>query len=541
LATTVPPSQRAYRAACPNCGAPVEFASAAAPFAVCRFCRSVVVRTGDELRKIGESAAVFDDHSPLQLGASGQHQGAPFTLVGRLQYRYAEGTWNEWHALFLSGADLQKSGWLSEDNGRYVIAFDAPLATAVPPAENLRPGAPLTVNGQSWSVAAVVAAKLIAAEGELPKRPNLEHGFVVADVRSARGEVGTIDYSEPARPAWSVGQSVALSELALTGLREASEKTLAGRTLQCPNCGAALEVKLASTQSIVCHQCKSVIDLSSEQQGNVGGDLAHYAQDQGTAPQIPLGTVGTLALGGARALPWQVVGYVERCELAQGADDEQTFWREYLLYHRTEGFAFLVDAEDGWSWTVPITGAPQSFGESVKHDGVLYRKLYDYVGQVTYVLGEFYWRLTREQRTANSDYVGTGAAADRRLNREQTQGEGTQEVVWSAGATLTADAVIGAFRLAPAARAALRRDALPTTFKGSLLGKIFFWIFIVMLMLLLFRCSGGGGAVDCSQTRNTFGDASQEYQNCLNNQRSGGGFRSGGGSFGGFSSGGGHK
>ena len=72
----------------------------ATPFAVCGFCRSVVVRSGDELRKIGESAEIFDDHSPLQLGASGKHQGAPFTLVGRLQYRYAEGTWNEWHALF---------------------------------------------------------------------------------------------------------------------------------------------------------------------------------------------------------------------------------------------------------------------------------------------------------------------------------------------------------------------------------------------------------------------------------------------------------
>ena len=411
----------------------------------------------------------------------------------------------------------------------------------MPPAESLRPGALLTANGQSWSVGSVVAASVIAAEGELPKRPDLEHGFVVADLRSARGEVGTIDYADPAHPGWSVGQSVSLSELALTGLREASEKGLSGRTLQCPNCGAALEVKLASTQSIVCHQCKSVIDLTSAQQGNVGGDLAHYAQDHGMAPQIPLGTVGTLALGGAKPLPWQVVGYVERCEVAESDDDEQTFWREYLLYHRSEGFAFLVDAEDGWSWTAPITGTPQTFGESVKHDGVLYRKLYDYVGKVTYVLGEFYWRLTREQRTANSDYVGTGAASDRRLNREQTEGDGTAEVVWSAGATLGADAVIGAFRLAPAQRAALQRDALPTTFMSSPLVKTFFWIFIVILVLVLFRCGSGGSPADCSETRNTFGDASQEYQNCLNSQRSGSSSRSGGGSFGGFSSGGGHK
>jgi hypothetical protein len=44
----------------------------------------------------------------------------------------------------------------------------------------------------------------------------------------------------------------------------------------------------------------------------------------------------------------------------------------------------------------------------------------------------------------------------------------------------------------------------------------------------------------CEDTRSTFGEASQEYQQCLSNQRSSGG-RTGGGSFGGFSSGGGHK
>jgi uncharacterized membrane protein YgcG len=101
--------------------------------------------------------------------------------------------------------------------------------------------------------------------------------------------------------------------------------------------------------------------------------------------------------------------------------------------------------------------------------------------------------------------------------------------------------VLNAFRLAPDKRAALQRDALPTTFKASLLAKIFFWMFIVAVVLMLFRCGSGGGPGDCSETRNTFGAASQEYQNCLNSQRSGSSSRSGGGSFGGFSSGGGHK
>ena len=552
---TEPSPQRAYRAACPNCGAPVDFRSAASAFAVCSFCRSTIVREGDALRKIGESAELFDDHSPLQLGASGKHQGAAFTLVGRLQYRYTEGTWNEWHALFDSADGEHKSGWLSEDNGRYVIAFDAALEGNAPSAASLKAGMQVLVAGQSWSVASVSAAKLIAAQGELPYPPNLARGFVVSDLRNTRGEVGTLDYSDAAAPRWSIGRTVAISELAMTGLAESGEKTLKGRSIQCPNCGAALEVKLSTTQSIVCHQCRSVVDLMGADGQGVGADLQHYAQGnaQGNAlePLIPLGSIGTLTLG-KQPLPWQVVGYVERCEVSDGSDDsdgEQSVWREYLLFHRTEGFAFIVDAQDGWSWSAPITGVPEGSGNVVKLDGAVYRKLYDYTGMVTYVLGEFYWQVTKNQRTFNSDYQGAGSAAARRLNREQTgsgrAGGEQQEVVWSSGETLTADAVMKAFKLAPDKSAALIRDALPTSFNAaSLLAKIFFWGLILIVVLMLFRCgSGGGSSGNCDNTRATFGDASAEYQNCLNSNRSGGGgLRSGGGAFGGFSSGGGgHK
>ncbi|MBC7955573.1 MAG: DUF4178 domain-containing protein, partial [Cytophagales bacterium] len=222
------------------------------------------------------------------------------------------------------------------------------------------------------------------------------------------------------------------------------------------------------------------------------------------------------------------------CEVPESSEDEQTFWREYLLYHRSEGFAFIVDAEDGWSWTAPITGVPTSAGESVKYQGALYRKLYDYTGRATYVLGEFYWQLKRGELTYNTDYQGTGSAKDKRLNRERTEGE----IVWSGGETLTADAVLKAFRLAPDKSAALKRDALPTSGNGaSLLAKIFFWVFVVVVLLMLFRCSDDNP--DCDSLRASYGEASQEYQNCLANRRSGS--RTGGGSFGGFSSGGGHK
>ena len=519
--------QRAWRAACPNCGAPVEFASAASPIAVCSFCRSTLARDGEALRRIGQSADLFDDHSPLQLGVAGRWQGAAFTLVGRLQMRYAEGSWNEWHALFDSG----KSAWLSEDNGRYVVAFDAPAPAPLPRQDDLRPGLAFTLDGRSWQVASVTRARTAAAQGELPFAPRLDGEYSVVDLRNAQDEVATLDFADPAKPHWSVGRGAALSELVLTGLREPSEKTLSARGVACPSCGTALEVKLATTQAIVCHQCHAVVDVSQ----GVGGDLAHYAQDTpqlgGGEPQLPLGAAASLALGGPPK-PWQVVGYAERCEIAEDADDESVFWREYLLYNRTEGFAFLVDAEDGWSWAVPLTGAPQLSGDSARWRGDSYRKLYAYNGQITYVLGEFYWKLERGQRTANVDY----AAGAKRLNREQAG----DEITWSAGQTLDAAVIAAAFKLPGAAGAALAREASPISFNsnGSSIPKnlIIAVIVIIVIVVMLKDCSSN----NCDGLRTTFGEASNEYRQCLRSGSSGA--RTGGGSYGGgFGGGGGHK
>ncbi len=521
--------QRTWRAACPNCGAPVEFASAASPIAVCSFCRSTLARDGDTLRRTGESAELFDDHSPLQLGAAGRWQGLAFTLIGRLQLQYPEGSWNEWHALFDSG----KSGWLSEDNGRYVMAFDGPVPPGAPAAAALRAGQSLMLADRAWQVASVTRAQLSAAQGELPLAPRLGAEFVVADLRNPQDEVATLDYADPAGPRWSVGRSAALSELALTGLRtDAAEKTLGARGLSCPNCGAALTVQLSTTVSIACPQCHAVVDVAQ----GAAGDLAHYVQESpqvaGGTPQLPLGATATLALGGP-AKPWQVVGYVERCEIPDDPDDERVYWREYLLYNRSEGFTFLVDAEDGWSWATPLTGAPQVLGDQAVWRNERYRKLYAYTGQITYVLGEFYWKLERGQRTANIDY----AVGGKRLNREQTGAE----ITWSAGQTLEAGTIARAFRLPADTTAALARDASPLSGSGLPVTRtlIIAIVVIVLLVMLLKQCSRDR----CDEVRATFGETSNEYQQCRSSASSGsGGVRTGGGSYGGFgSSGGGHK
>src|SRR5471032_3309222 len=180
---------RAWRAACPNCGAPVDFKSPASASAVCSFCRSTFVRDGEALRKIGTSAEIFDDFTPLQLGASGRYAGESFMLVGRLQFGTEDGPWNEWHALFDNG----RNGWLSEDNGRYVFAFDLPAPPDAPRPERLQAGARVTVDGRAWSVASVVQAKLLAAQGELVQPPPADREIVISDLRNTADEVGTLE------------------------------------------------------------------------------------------------------------------------------------------------------------------------------------------------------------------------------------------------------------------------------------------------------------------------------------------------------------
>jgi hypothetical protein len=371
-----------------------------------------------------------------------------------------------------------------------------------------------------------VRARLVSAQGELPRPPRLDGEFTVVDLRNVQGEVGTLDDADAQAVGWSIGRSVALSQLGLSGLREVGEKMLAARSVECPSCGTSLEVKLATTQSISCHQCRAVVDLSQ----GAGADLAHYAQNNsgagGLEPQIPLGRSGTLALGG-RLLAWQVVGYLERCSIE---GDERFFWREYLLYNAGEGFGFLVDAEDGWSWVRPITGAPAVTGSRADWQGVSYQRREGYPALVTWVQGEFYWRVRRDERALVTDY----AAGRRRLSREQTG----DEVTWSAGEAMDSTVVAAAFGLSQAVP--LARDVMPASSSGLGVGRAAMILVAIVVVVILFeRCSSSD---DCASVRDSFGENSNEFQQCQRYQRSGSSSGTSGGSFGGWSSGGGgHK
>jgi hypothetical protein len=148
---------------------------------------------------------------------------------------------------------------------------------------------------------------------------------------------------------------------------------------------------------------------------------------------------------------------------------------------------------------------------------------------VTFVLGEFSWNLADGETTGNVDYAD--ASGRLRLNRETTD-----EIVWSAGETLSASTVAAAFGLPDAAP--LARDATALHLHGSNLRTLLIGAVLVILVLaILAQCSSDR----CRDVRAAYGAQSNEYRACARSSGSGAAFRSAGGAFGGFSGSGGHK
>ncbi len=475
-------------------------------------------------------AELFDDHSPLQIGAEGtiavdsdSSAGAGaadelklsghFGIIGRLQYRYAEGVWSEWHLLLDNG----NRGWLSEDNGSYALTREIGERSDLPAAESFQAGQSLRLEGRTCQIASIVQAQLIAAAGELPFAPALNQPFSLVDARSVDGYIATLDYSE-AKSKNSVriyaGKPITLGALSLSGLKDETGKTLSGKSLSCPNCGVALEVKLDGSKSVACGSCASLVDLTRSEDGKP----AFTKQSQRFVSPIPLGTEGTV-----EGIKWQAVGFARRSGVDN--DGERFSWAEVLLYNRIEGFAFIVVASDGISLVRPVQDVPSGPAwTSIRYRNRQYRGEPNYKAVVDYVEGEFYWQVRIGQQTRNADY----SSGELVLSREESLSKDAREVVWSHGKKYPVPVLAKAFGLPDISQLSvggsggrLASDAFSTqtSASGSLAqgglatgalgtaanaaptsGSMGTWIIIIMVILLLIwiisavdGCSSGSG------------------------------------------------
>jgi hypothetical protein len=206
---------------CPNCGAAVRFRSADLPVKVCDYCRSSLIRTGDVLQAVGKIAEVPEDVSPLQIGVRGVDDGKGFELIGRVRWRWTDGGWNEWLALFDDGS----TAWIGEAMGRYMLlrqlahaGFRTAVVRSLRDDQNVPLGTEATIDGVKYVVTDVKEATCVGGDGELPfsTPPGLTMKSV--DLMAPDGQCASIQKERGEVLAYA-GRYVTLRDLKATGLR----------------------------------------------------------------------------------------------------------------------------------------------------------------------------------------------------------------------------------------------------------------------------------------------------------------------------------
>lgn len=207
---------------CPNCGAPIRFRSSDLPVKVCDYCHSSVLRTGGNLQAIGKIAEVPDDVSPLQLGVRGRDGAHSFELIGRVRWRYEDGAWNEWLALFDDGS----TGWVGESMGRYMMLRQLPTEQ-IPPGvmsyissgKAIKIGGEIKMAGIDFIVSDAKVVTCVASEGELPFNAPLGLTATSIDLMAPDGECASIQKDQGGEVEAYTGRYMSLAELNATGLR----------------------------------------------------------------------------------------------------------------------------------------------------------------------------------------------------------------------------------------------------------------------------------------------------------------------------------
>lgn len=204
----------AYQLNCPSCGALVKFASKSSVYAVCEFCKSMLVRHDLNLEDLGKVAQLQNDPSPFQIGSSGIYQKKQFTLIGRVQMKWEDGFWNEWRMFF----NDEKVGWLAEAQGFIMVSFETP-SKDIPAFDKIFPEQEISIQNKTFKVDDIKTAQYAFFEGELPFKATKGEEIQTVDLSGTNEEFASISFINGTSQVY-IGNYVTLEDLKCKNLRK---------------------------------------------------------------------------------------------------------------------------------------------------------------------------------------------------------------------------------------------------------------------------------------------------------------------------------
>ncbi len=244
-------------------------------------------------------------------------------------------------------------------------------------------------------------------------------------------------------------------------LENPTKKVKSVKSFNCPSCGAPIILRaLGHSVTVVCGSCGSSVDANNENFKL----LAEAKSKLKVEPLIPLGTRGKL-----RGTQWEVIGFMQRKGLnplfsfskklaADDSTDESIdgfVWSEYLLFNPTKGFRWLTESDGHWAFVTmtkerPIEGQVTTFISYRERSlttlkGESFYLFDEYDAKVTYVIGEFYWRVKVNEKVRICDYI----APPKGLSLEKSK----TELNWSLSEYFKPEIIQAAFSI---------KEALPS-------------------------------------------------------------------------------
>lgn len=377
---------------CPACSQTILFRSRDTTIKVCTCGQTLHRLESDDIEK-RSAFTIPDKNDLLQIGTTGTYQGQSFEVLGRFRAWLEESVYNYWTILLNDGTPA----WLAEGYGMYAIM------------KKMNPDKFYT----AWDVSRLAVTDSIEISDNLPwylqRRDKAWKYEVEGEVwmPESRDQFTTYDfYARGDHHAEAIEflsdsiifYSIDFVEYKVLNLQNLQEVPPIPKEVRCETCNTTIQVKtFPYAQSCSCSGCGTRFVFKG---AGTGFKTLKKDKENDNAAAIQLGEKGTL-----KGIEYEVIGY----SLKEEDNADAARWKEYVLYSRAEGYAFLSEYQGAWLYTrergnSPVIGSNSP--DTIYYKGQEYDLYHRYGIRIIDTAGEFPFNIfDDDERIISAEFI----------------------------------------------------------------------------------------------------------------------------------------